>query len=196
LVRAGPVRMEIMRDGAGLGQALDQYEQVYAASWKPAEPRPAFIRRLARSLAAGGALRLAFLYLDGRPIAAQLWIVWGGRAILYKLAHDRSCDALSPGTVLTMRVLERLLDDEGITAIDLGVGDDPYKRLWTSRRGARIGLLAFDPLTWRGAAGALRHALLPAVKQTVGSFSPAKGNRRSSETTKRDDAESAGSAAC
>jgi CelD/BcsL family acetyltransferase involved in cellulose biosynthesis len=164
LARAGPVRIEIIRDGAGLGEALDRYEQVYAASWKPAEPHPDFIRRLARILAAAGALRLALLYLDGRPIAAQLWIVWGRRAILYKLAHDRGCDALSPGTVLTMRVLERLLDDERVTAIDLGVGDDPYKRLWASRRRARIGLLAFDPLTWRGAAGALRHVVLPRLR--------------------------------
>jgi CelD/BcsL family acetyltransferase involved in cellulose biosynthesis len=170
LVRAGRVRMEIIRDGAGLGEALDQYEQVYAASWKPAEPHPAFIRRLARSLATAGALRLALLYLDGRPIAAQLWIVWGGRAVLYKLAHDRGCNALSPGTVLTMRVLERLLDDERVSELDLGVGDDPYKRLWTSRRRARIGLLAFDPLTWRGAAGALRHVLLPRLRLVRGSL--------------------------
>ena len=158
LARAGAVRMAIIRDGAGLGEALDQYEEVYAASWKPAEPHPAFIRVLERSLATAGALRLALLSLDGRPIAAQLWIVWGdGRAILYKLAHDRSCDALSPGTVLMMRVLERLLDDERVAELDLGAGDDPYKRLWASRRRPRCGLLAFDPLTWRGAAGALWH---------------------------------------
>ena len=55
-----------------------------------------------------------------------------------------------------MRVLERLLDEEHISTLDLGAGDDPYKRLSASRRGARCGLLAFDPLTWRGAAGALR----------------------------------------
>ena len=159
LARAGTVRMAIVRADAELGPALGQYEQVYAASWKPAEPYPAFIRRLAAGLAATGALRLALLYLDRRPIAAQLWIVWRGRAILYKLAHDRSCDALSPGTVLTMRVLERLLDEEHISALDLGAGDDPYKRLWATRRGERCGLLAFDPLTWRGAAGALRHVI-------------------------------------
>jgi CelD/BcsL family acetyltransferase involved in cellulose biosynthesis len=95
--------------------------------------------------------------LDERPIAAQIWIVWHGTATLYKLAHDRSCDILSPGTVLTMRMLERLLDEERVAAIDLGAGDDAYKRLWASRRRERIGLLAFDPRTWRGALGALRH---------------------------------------
>jgi CelD/BcsL family acetyltransferase involved in cellulose biosynthesis len=56
-----------------------------------------------------------------------------------------------------MRMLERLLDEEHITELDLGAGDDPYKRLWAFRRRERVGLLAFDPRTWRGAAGALRH---------------------------------------
>jgi hypothetical protein len=157
LARAGRLSMTMVRGGAELEPALDRYEGVYATSWKPPEPYPAFIRRLAAGVAAAGALRLALLYLDGRPIAAQIWLVWQGRAILYKLAHDRTCDALSPGTVLTMRTLERLLEEEHIAELDLGAGDDPYKRLWATRRRARVGLLAFDPRTLRGATAALRH---------------------------------------
>jgi hypothetical protein len=157
LARAGRLSMTMVRGGAELEHALERYEGVYATSWKPSEPYPAFIRRLAAGLAAAGALRLALLCLDDRPIAAQLWIVWQGRAILYKLAHDRTCDALSPGTVLTMRMLERLLDEERVAELDLGAGDHPYKRLWAARRRARIGLIAFDPRTLRGAAAALRH---------------------------------------
>jgi CelD/BcsL family acetyltransferase involved in cellulose biosynthesis len=157
LARAGALHLAVVRDRAGLGHALARYEQVYAASWKPSEPYPAFIRRLAASVADAGALRLALLHLDDRPIAAQLWIVWQGTATLYKLAHDRGYDALSPGTVLTMRMLERLLDAEHVAELDLGAGDDPYKRLWATQRRARVGLVAFDPLTLRGAAGALRH---------------------------------------
>jgi hypothetical protein len=157
LARAGFVRMAVVQDAARLADALAHYEQVYAASWKPAEPYPAFIGRLAAGLADAGALRLALLYLDERPIAAQLWIVWHGTATLYKLAHDRAFDALSPGTVLTMRMLEPLLDDERVAELDLGARDDPYKRLWVTKRRARVGLLGFDPLTLRGAAAALRH---------------------------------------
>jgi CelD/BcsL family acetyltransferase involved in cellulose biosynthesis len=157
LAGAGAVRVDVVQDGRGLADALDRYEQVYAASWKRSEPYPAFIRRLAAALADAGALRLGLLYVDHQPVAAQVWLVWQGRAILYKLAHDRAFDALSPGTVLTMRMLERLLDEERIGELDLGAGDDPYKRLWASRRRERVGLVAFDPLTLRGAMGALRH---------------------------------------
>jgi CelD/BcsL family acetyltransferase involved in cellulose biosynthesis len=168
LARAGRLRLLVVQDAAVLADGLAHYEQVYAASWKRAEPYPAFIRRLAAGLAAAGALRLGLLYLDHRPIAAQLWIVWHGSAILYKLAHDRAYDALSPGTVLTMRMLERLLDEERIAELDLGAGDDRYKRLWATRRRERVGLVAFDPLTLHGSLGILRHVLLPRVRRWPG----------------------------
>ena len=153
LAAAGAVRFALVQDCG----ALACYEQVYAASWKRSEPYPAFMRRLAAGLAAAGALRLGLLHVDERPVAAQIWLVRGGRAVLYKLAHDQAFDAFSPGTVLTMRMLERLLDEQRVTEFDLGGGDDPYKRLWATRRRERVGLVAFDPLTWRGALGALRH---------------------------------------
>jgi hypothetical protein len=165
LERAGALRVVVVAGGAELDQALDRYEQVYAASWKGTEPYPAFIRGLSAALAAAGALRLAFLELDGRPIAAQLWIIHHGTATQYKLAHERALDTFSPGTVLTMAMLERLLDEERITALDLGLGDEPYKRLWASRRRARIGLLGFDPLTPRGSLGILRHAVWPRFRE-------------------------------
>jgi CelD/BcsL family acetyltransferase involved in cellulose biosynthesis len=157
LAGAGTMRLVVVRHGGALADALADYEQVYVASWKPSEPFPAFMRRLAAAVAAAGALRLGLLYVNDRPVAAQVWLVQWGKAILYKLAHDHAFDALSPGTVLTMRMLERLLDEEHVTQLDLGAGDDPYKRLWASRRRERIGLVAFDPLTWRGVLGALRH---------------------------------------
>ena len=157
LAGAGRVRLALAQDRGALLDALARYEQVYAASWKRSEPYPAFIRRLAAALAEAGALRLGVLYVDHRPVAAQIWVVQRGRAILYKLAHDRAFDSFSPGTVLTMRMLERLLDEEHVTELDLGAGDDPYKRLWVSRRRERVGLIACDPRTWRGALAGARH---------------------------------------
>jgi hypothetical protein len=168
LEQAGTVRLAVVEDTAGLEGALAGYEQVYAASWKRAEPYPAFVRRLACALADAGALRLGLLYLDDRPIAAQIWIVRHGAATLYKLAHDQACAGFSPGTVLTMRMLERLLDDERITELDLGAGDDPYKRLWASQRRERVGLVGFDPVSLRGSLGIFRHLLLPSLRPASG----------------------------
>ena len=130
----------------------------------------ALIEDLARACAAEGALRLGILHLDGAPIAAQIWIVWSGKATLYKLAHDRRHDRLSPGTVLTMHMIERVIDVDRAAEVDFGVGDDPYKRRWASARRERWGLMAFEPRTARGMIGILRHVVGRKVKRLTSAY--------------------------
>jgi hypothetical protein len=72
-----------------LDQAVADYQSVYSASWKPAEFFPDFVPALIRLAGELGALRLGIFYLDGIPAAAQLWVVWHGRAFICKLAHDK-----------------------------------------------------------------------------------------------------------
>jgi CelD/BcsL family acetyltransferase involved in cellulose biosynthesis len=73
-----------------------------------------------------------------------------------KLAHDSAHDALSPGTLLTARMIEELIAD-GVEAIDFGRGDDPYKQLWATERRQRIGLMLINPRRVRGLAALARH---------------------------------------
>ena len=80
-----------------------------------------------------------------------------------------------------MRMLERLLDEEHIGELDLGTGDELYKRLWASRRRERVGLVAFDPLTLRGAAGAFRHWAIGSIKPTQAHALSGPQMRRSAE---------------
>ncbi len=150
-------RLEVILDAADVARGLADYERVYGSSWKDPEPYPEVIRGLARCCAAEGALRLGILHLDGAPIAAQIWIVRAGKATLYKLAHDRRCDRLSPGTVLSWYMIARILEADRPAEIDLGVGDDPYKRQWSSARRELWGLAAFEPRTLRGAMAAIRN---------------------------------------
>jgi len=119
---------------------IADYETVYAASWKEAEPFPDFQPTLMRKLAEAGWLRLALLHLDGRPIAAQLWTLVGGTATVLKLAHDRQFDKQSPGTVLTAFAIRSLMEEGRIERLDFGRGDDPYKRGWARNRTAHIGV--------------------------------------------------------
>ncbi len=163
-------RLEVITDAWDLERGLADYESVYGRSWKDPEPGPRVIRDLARACAARGALRLGILHLDGAPIAAQVWTLWEGKATLYKLAHDRRHDPLSPGTVLTMHMIERVIDRDRAAEVDFGVGDDPYKRRWASARRERWGLMAFEPRTVRGKIGILRHVVGRKVKRLTPAY--------------------------
>jgi CelD/BcsL family acetyltransferase involved in cellulose biosynthesis len=48
-----------------------------------------------------------------------------------------------------------LLDVDRVGALDLGIGDDAYKRDWASGLRERWGIVGFNPRTLRGLRGAV-----------------------------------------
>lgn len=133
---------EIVTTPAGVGSAIGEYNAVYADSWKNPEPYPEFMPGLARWLAERGMLRLGIARLGGNPVAAQLWIVHGNKAGIYKLAHRKSAANLAVGTLLTGRLMEFVLKHDAVTEVDYLVGDEPHKRLWMNKRRERWGIVA------------------------------------------------------
>ena len=158
-LRRTPTTLEIVATTDTVEAGIDAYEEIYARSWKVPEPYPRFHAEMMRRAAAAGVLRLVLLRVEARVIAAQIWIVQGGRAAVLKLAHDESDKTLSPGTVLTALMIRELLGREAVTELDFGRGDDAYKQLWATQRRQRIGIVLANPLRLRGLAALGRQAL-------------------------------------
>jgi CelD/BcsL family acetyltransferase involved in cellulose biosynthesis len=148
---------EVVQGPEAVEAGIAAYEAVYARSWKEREPFPRFNAEMMRQTA-GGALRLGLLRHRGQPVAAQIWVRHGGMAAVLKLAHDEAFKAMSPGTMLTALMLRQLFAEGGLESLDFGRGDDPYKRLWTSARRQRIGVVLANPLHPGGVAMIARHA--------------------------------------
>lgn len=162
--------------------AIAAYEQVYAKSWKQPEPYPGFVPGLLATFAAKGCLRLGLAWLNGEPIAAQIWLVANGRAEIYKVAYDESFKPYSPGTLISAMLMEYVIEQDKVREVDYLIGDDPYKKTWMSDRRERWGIMAYNPRTMAGLAGAGRELLGRFVKQQVNWMKASLLKRHSSET--------------
>lgn len=148
-------RLQMVTDPAEAAAAIQAYNQVYAKSWKQAEPYPAFVAEWAAICACQGWLRLGIAWAGETPIAAQFWFTRQRRAYIFKLAYDEDFAKLSAGTVLSAFMFRHALDVDHVVEIDYLTGDDPYKRAWMTHRRERVGLIACNPRTLRGAGRAL-----------------------------------------
>ena len=158
LDRKGAWHVEIhSNDPQGVERALQAYLTVYAQSWKNPEPCPDFMPGLVRTAAREGWLRLGVLWLQDQPLAAQVWLVHGAKANIYKLAYVKGQEKLSAGSALTAALKQHVMDVDRVSEVDYLSGDDAYKRDWMAQRRERVGLLAFNPRRPQGLLAAARH---------------------------------------
>ena len=118
--------------GGDLEQALADYNAIYKASWKGHELFAGFIKSLLRRFSEPGWLRLAILYIEGHPVAAQLWFVVHGKASIFRLAYDEAWKDYSPGSILTSYLIEHVIETDRVEEIDFLMGNDRYKQEWMS----------------------------------------------------------------
>jgi hypothetical protein len=139
------IEFAVICGGSDLETGIDAFEEVYARSWKEPEPFPDFNAGFMRAAAGADVLRLGVLRRDRQAIAVQYWVVTGRVGSVLKLAHDEAFKPISPGTVLTALMIRSLLENDLVTELDFGRGDDPYKRQWAGKRRQRIGLVLANP---------------------------------------------------
>ena len=172
--------------GDGFDEAVAAYQEIHGESWKDAEPYPEFIPAMVRTLGPEGLVRIGIMTLAGKAVAAQIWLVCGRRATIFKLAHREDAAEHSPGTLLTHHMAETLIGQHHLEEIDFGRGNDAYKRDWLGRSRARVGVIAGDWRTRAGLAAIIEDVLptrLGALVRGFGRHSPT--NRRGSVAATR-----------
>jgi hypothetical protein len=157
LEKTARVRVQIYTGLKDLETAIDDYETIYNSSWRDREGYPRFIKTFIRTAAEEGWLRLGVFYIDDEPAAAQLWIIHGRIASIYKICYAEKFAKSSVGSVLTTHMLEHALDRDKVSEVDYLTGDDSYKSNWMSDRRERWGIMAFNPATVLGKLSTLKH---------------------------------------
>ena len=73
---------------------------------------------------------MAILYIQGLPVAAQLWFVHHNKASIFRLVYDKAWRPYSTGTILTSFLMKYLIDTNKVEEIGLLTGNDAYKQDW------------------------------------------------------------------
>lgn len=153
------IDFELHRTPEDLPPGAEAWQKIYAQSWKEPELYPDFIPQLLRRSAELGQLRLGVLRVDGEAAAAQIWLLTGGRATIYKLAYDEKFSSLSVGSLLTKMMFDYVLENDTITEVDYGIGSESYKLDWMSDCRHIVGLVGFNRFSLMGLTAALRHRM-------------------------------------
>ena len=126
-----------------------------------------YIVGLLETAAAEGVLRLGLFYIDGQPAAGQIWLVSKGTAYNYRLAYDPRFKKYSIGTLLTHAMFRHVIDEDKAERIDLGIGDEAFKKDWVEGRREFWGIAGYNRRTWAGLRTAGAHLSISAVKRVL-----------------------------
>lgn len=125
-----------------------------------------FYTEIARWARARGWLLLAFLRLDGRPIAFDLCLEEGGVTYVLKGGFDPAFRRFAPGALLTYESLRRGFE-RGLSSYELLGEAEPYKLVWANTARERVRFQAFSgsprgrvhQLAWTHGRSAVRRAV-------------------------------------
>jgi CelD/BcsL family acetyltransferase involved in cellulose biosynthesis len=135
---AGEVRLEDSPDPlADLDSFVELHQKRFGAEglFPPTEGGAAsrlFFRRLFELLGPDGTIRLTFVTVGSRRIAAGIYFETADSYLYFNAGVDPDARDLSPGVVLTARLVERAIA-AGKRRLDFLRGHEPYKYEWGAR---------------------------------------------------------------
>ncbi|MEI4485361.1 GNAT family N-acetyltransferase [Frigidibacter sp. MR17.14] len=155
------------------GPWIDAFLRLELAGWKgragtalaSCAAGERFFRAMATGAARLGRLRMIGLWLEGRPVALQCNLVSGRQGFAFKVAHDETLAAFSPGVLLELDAVAAFHDEPRLAAVDSCTAPDNamIARIWAERIALQRVLLPAE-----GAAGALAGAAVRAAAMLRG----------------------------
>jgi hypothetical protein len=125
---------------------------------------PEYIEGVMRVAAAGGALRMGFLDLDGAPASVQVWRLSNGNAHCLRVWTDLAKREPGLTELLTAHMTRLLIDDERARELHFAAFSESFAADWAPEASPRLELIAFNPRTGRGVRGAIRHLTVAALR--------------------------------
>ena len=147
---------------------LNEYEKIYQLSWKVDEASTEFIHDFILSYAQTGHTRLGIAEINGQAVASQFWLVHNNIALIYKLAYDADYKSYSIGSTLTAKMMQYVIDIDGVKKVDFLTGDDNYKKDWMNRRQELSRIIAYNSHTLEGFSGGMFYLLKTMIKKIPG----------------------------
>lgn len=120
--------------GDEVSHGMPDYYMIYNASWKAREQYSGFLDNIVTAFSRQDWIRLAVLYINGQPAAAQLWFVNHSKASIFRLAYDEKWKSYSPGSILMGFLMEYVIEHDKVEEIDFLTGNESYKQDWMSAR--------------------------------------------------------------
>ncbi|GAC1663623.1 MAG: hypothetical protein NVS9B8_02940 [Candidatus Limnocylindrales bacterium] len=134
---AGEVRLTAAADPLA---ELDEFIDLHQRRWGDdglfppthgGDASRVFIRRLFEECGPAGPVRLSFLTIDGRRLAAGIHVETADTWMFYNAGVDPDARDLSPGVVLSVSYVKAALE-AGAKRFDFVRGNEPYKYEWGS----------------------------------------------------------------
>ncbi len=126
------VRWYVAGAASDLGQDIDAFIELHRLSKQEklgfmTPSMEVFFRTIMQTMHDAGWLHLAFIEVNGAKAAAMLSFIYQGRLLVYNSGYDPASYAeLSPGIVLTTRIIEDAID-RGLSIFDFLQGNEVYK---------------------------------------------------------------------
>jgi CelD/BcsL family acetyltransferase involved in cellulose biosynthesis len=148
----GALGLDVSDGGERLEELLEEGLRVEGAAWKDARgtsilARPetrGFYGAIARWAAERGSLRLAFLRLDGEPIAFDLCLEDERAHYLLKTGYDPRYRSEAPGMLMRFEMIRRAYE-LGLASYEFLGSDQPWKLEWTEHCHDRARVRAYAP---------------------------------------------------